>query len=157
MRFIKQKDTYSCAPVAIANILKLLGIKTYKNHKVNQGLIKILKEECKTNEHGSLPYIALDVLRSIKELKIKGTCFPTYELIKEEIDSGHIVLIDCSCRSTKYEWNDHFTVLFRNADGKYELVNSGEDLGSSLVISHMHIINKLRFDKINDCWFIKKE
>lgn len=107
MRFIRQRDQYSCGPIAILNALKWTGISiTYRSH------FKKIKTLCKTtmnwgttpenitkvlldySEHLNFEIKELVTLKSIdKHLKAGGALILEYWFNEDGIYDGHYVFI----------------------------------------------------------------
>lgn len=86
MRYIKQRDDYSCGPVALINILKWLGRKcTYTD-------LAMVKRLCNCNQNGTNSH---NMENALRVLGIKGKHVSNLNLLEavKHLEEG-IILLD---------------------------------------------------------------
>ena len=98
VRYIKQRDTYSCGPVALINVLKWSGAnKTYKDMPRAQRMVK-----CSYKEGGT---DSIDLHRALKKQKSFNVQFVSnvsiYDIDERLEDGGSVIMLESRKPSKK--------------------------------------------------------
>lgn len=88
MRFVKQRNGYTCGPIALLNLGKALGLPwTYKSH------FKQLVEACQTDKDGTIRSLLQRVMHQLfSDYRIVKVCRPTLATI-EELVKDNVILV----------------------------------------------------------------
>ena len=117
-RFIKQRDEYSCGPVAIVNALKWAGIKATYAH------VKKYKRICKTEEDmGTTLFAIHETLAATKVFKIVRLYNPPIKRIDEHIDGGGAVLFGSTKIKTEESYEGHYALIVSRSQKRYGVCN----------------------------------
>lgn len=151
IRYVKQRDSYSCGPVAIINILKWLGVE-----KVTYKLLPFAQIICNCSTDGTHD---IDIEKAMKYLEItkKRKISPSIKEVDKHLISGGIILISYV---TIFD-DGHFSLCVGKHDGKhgpyYRVINS--EFGGNDLIYRKDIIKMLHRSKLEKSWtwFIYKE
>lgn len=114
MRWIKQRNEFSCVPVAFLNILKWKGDRT--TYRENY---KTWAKECHTEKTGSWNWTSN--LRKL-DLEIKQRVQPSIREIIRELDSGSIVLMK-SAWTGRFGNHGHAFLVTKNSGKSLFCVN----------------------------------
>lgn len=115
MRFIKQKNSYSCVPVAFLNIMKWLGVRT--TYKENYHLWKMAVNTDKDGSAFKYWFPALNALPHIKVNEIKVTDISNYL-------SKNIIILLCSAWYYGLDIQKHMLLVVKEKDDKFFCVNT---------------------------------
>lgn len=118
MRYVKQRDSYSCGPIALLNILKWSGLrKTYKD-------LPILQKECKCN-NGTWPEDLQKAVKKYSNLKSFSRRKPSILKIDQHLKRHGAVILVCYWSD---EWDEeiegHFITIVGCKDKEYVCLNS---------------------------------
>jgi hypothetical protein len=124
--YVKQRNSFSCAPIAIINIGKWLGLPwTYEKQ------YKLFVEQMKCDKDGISPK---EFVRTLKTLDAKFDMFGQMELadIEKALEKGSIVAI-----SSKWYYDGkpqiHLMLVVKQSLFSFQVVNAHDDLGSGMV------------------------
>lgn len=161
VRYVKQRDHYSCGPVAIMNILKWVGVKfNYRDR------IEVLQEACKCSPPRGTKHAAFDkALRLVAELLPVDICVrrvhrPKLCQIEEHLRSGGAVVLNYRWEADEEGFSRHFMLLTKvYGDGKYFLTVNDNRQGPAVRAIHRQTFKKvnLRFqrtDRHYKAWFV---
>ncbi|MFA5024169.1 MAG: C39 family peptidase [Patescibacteria group bacterium] len=149
IRYIRQRDEYSCGPVAIVNALKFIGINATHDSVC---YVSMLCNCCR--ETGTEPE---DIERAFKalEVKFKRKIFPTLKEIDDHIDNGGALLLD-------YFWSPedgHYTLCIGRTPKYYVFVNDEDD--KTIARRKRNTLrNTMKWCRVSEnpwCWFIFKD
>ena len=119
IKYVKQKDTYTCGPVALINVLRWAG-----QLKVNPKYLKAIKAICFTDKNQGTYSKEFD--RAIKYfrpiIKIKTKKKPDLKDIDNCVDKGGIVVIGYVYKFHEIE-QAHFALIIGRTKTRYILVN----------------------------------
>lgn len=90
IRYIGQRDQYSCGPLAILNILKWAGYDITSKYLPN------LRRYCKTDENGTDTKNISKVLERYSKLKVECVPFITIKNLHNHIENGGAAIIEVS-------------------------------------------------------------
>lgn len=90
--FVRQNDTFRCAPIAIFNTLKWFDIKKFRNKRVDLSLVSTIEKLCYCTKKGTYLDNFEKVLYTIPNLLIEKIENPGYNLIKHNIQNNKLVL-----------------------------------------------------------------
>lgn len=115
MRFIKQRDSYGCGPVAIYNTLLYFDLKP--------NLRKLYKDTKADIDIGTWIHDVDKVLRKQKGLKVRKILRPTVNHF--DLKDGSIALVKFNYRRKKYKrWTGgHYIVVLGSTKKMYYSVN----------------------------------
>lgn len=163
IRYVRQKDDYSCGPVALINAIKWLGYNY--PYKDNIFFIKKLCD-CKKEEDWSGTHY-YDLSKALKKLKIKNKFNenPKISEIIEHIENEGSLILRELYKENK-EWCGHYFFIYGydSQEKEFLTVNSRKDETMSKISLHdlkksLSIkANRLEKSDINRsiCWFIFK-
>lgn len=125
VRYVKQRDKYSCGPVAIMNVLKWVGVKFTYNTR-----IKVLQEICNCIPIRGTKHAAFDkAFRRTMELlpidiRVRRVHRPKLKQIEDHLRSKGIVILNYRWQSKGVKGiSRHFMLLTKiYGTGKYFLV-----------------------------------
>jgi len=156
MRYIKQKDNYSCGPVAIVNALKWAGEKTtYKN-------IKEIKQKCNCVSPSGMWHSRMTAyLRKNKSLvvtKIRESPNIKIKEIDNWLGLNNIVILRYNMWVRQNIWAGHYIMISDKTDGLYKVHNIGDKSSLTLTVSQLKYMVKDHLGKWPpDAWFIRKK
>jgi predicted double-glycine peptidase len=150
IRYIRQRDTYSCGPIAIINTLKWLG-----HENITYKLLPAIRMMCKCEyEFGTHD---LDLERTLKALGIKKKrkVVPTIKEIDKHLDNDGIIILQYSITP----FDGHYVLCIRRTAKSYFLVNDSNDRTISRM-SRGVFKRLIKWDKNDEkpwAWFIYKD
>lgn len=114
MRFIRQRNGYSCVPIAFLNILKWAGLPiTYKDYAY-------WKKKTKTDTDGAVYQDWFPVLNGIKYIKVKKAKVCD---ISSHIFNGRIILLGSAWRAG-HDVNKHLFLVTGENKSSFYCVNT---------------------------------
>jgi hypothetical protein len=117
-RFIKQRDNYSCGPVAIVNALKWAGVRATYAHVT---LYSIL---CETEKDIGTQISALHkALTLTKAFKVVRLYNPSIKRIDEHVDGGGAVLFASTTVLTEEDYEGHYALIVSRSPKKFGICN----------------------------------
>ena len=127
-RYVKQRDTSSCGPDAIVNILKWLECKVTYDYVKFTRLLCNWEPADPTGEGGGCTN--QDLERALKKLSInkKRKIKPSLKEIDAHIDSGGIVLLSYCVPYSRpgfFKEEGHFALCVGRTQRSYWMVNDG--------------------------------
>lgn len=121
MRYIKQRDTYSCGSVAVINALKWAGYKiTYNSH------IKRIKKLTRNNIDGVRNEDMIKALRKYKGIKATFKRSISLKEANKQLEKGNSLIIGFDYRDKYNEWCGHSIFVASKIDKQYKVVNDFE-------------------------------
>jgi hypothetical protein len=118
IRWIAQKNLYSCGPVAILNTLKWIGFPiSYKQN------YKFWKKKCRCTEGGTHQHYFQICLNNIKNATIISKNLPTIESIEHALASEQIIIMKSSYVLDKRKIEGHFFIISNMTDEQFFCVN----------------------------------
>lgn len=111
IRYIKQRDQFSCAPVVILNALKWLGhdVSYARDYVSTRGLAGSIKG------YGTP---ARGFLRAARKLPMTRICQPNWSKIKRALKDGHAVIV-----RSRWPNGSHIFLVTRMTDRSVFCVN----------------------------------
>lgn len=158
-RYVKQKDSFRCGPVAILNALKWAGIKVSYDSFINCLTLLCLCTPSRGTKHGDFDLI----LRGVGEgyYTVKRIYRPKLNQIEKHLKSGGAVILnyrihrDSTCERRHFQ----FTIDTDRKGEKFKIANIGSKK-AVCTISRLGFKNRfLRFqrtDKSFKGWFLTK-
>lgn len=144
MRYCKQKDMYSCGPVAILNALKWGGANaTYRKH------IRFLTQECKTTSDGTEDKDFDRTLRTNGRnwfSVAKPKYFDIYT-ITDHLHSGGAVIIAHLELNPPHDWHYSLWIGANNTGGETLYLGVNAEYGFTHSLIDSDTMNRL----ITDC------
>lgn len=157
MRFVKQKDQYSCGPIAIMNALKWAGLPaTYRTH------FHKIRSLCKTTmSWGTTPdNMTMALLKHSKYLNFTTKSLVTLKEIEKHLDAGGAVILEYWFKDEK-DYDGHYVFIFREHGHDFMAVNAM--LGSPAaqpcpreLLKSMLSCKKYRHTGSPSAWFITR-
>ncbi|RLF68209.1 MAG: hypothetical protein DRN26_00085 [Thermoplasmata archaeon] len=147
VRWLGQRDSFRCGPIAVLNIMKWAGIKTFLGRRVTEKLAKgLLTTLTKTDLEGTWAKDLVEVVRNIPGIHISNGKRPTRRYIKKQLDKGKIVLLDAPWFDKKTRKHvPHFSLIVdKTPSGAYYKVVNHYDGVSSCWIPAKDLANLLR-------------
>lgn len=123
VRFLRQRDQYSCGPIAILNALKWAGLQlTYKDN------FKQIKKLCKTTASwGTTPENITNVLSKYTEhLNFEIKALITLKDIERHLKKGGAVILEYWFKENLDIYDGHYVFIFQ-IFGKDFVVANGID------------------------------
>jgi predicted double-glycine peptidase len=122
-RWIRQRNNYSCGPVAIMNLLKWLGESvTYANDYA------YWLKQCKTAKYGTSLYNFTRVLYNLDGIKISPRNVPNIGVIDEALLNGRAVVMKSAYISNDV-YEGHYYLITDCTDKSYYCVNLNDKHG----------------------------
>ena len=122
-RWIRQRNDFSCGPVAIMNLLKWLGESvTYAND------YKYWANKCKTAEYGTTLHDFVRVLYNLDGIKISPRNVPNIGVIDEALQSGKAVVMK-SAYIVDNVYEGHYYLITDQTDKSFYCVNLNDKHG----------------------------
>lgn len=161
MRYVKQRDHYSCGPVAIMNVLKWVGVRFNYQER-----IKVLQEACDCVPTRGTRHAAFDrALRLAAKLvtadvRIRRVHRPKLSQIEEHLRSGGAVVLNYRWKTDEKGFSRHFMLLTKvYGSGKYFLTVNDRTDGPAARGIHRATLKKfnLRFQRPDThykAWFV---
>lgn len=126
-RFIKQRDTFSCGPVAMINLYKWAGFPfTYKDVKPMQKVLGTGKPSGVTGLCGTFSHVIEKELENCDLIDYKryyyGSSPGAYKKMEKHLDDGGCCIINVY-------WNNgggHYFLVIAHTKNKYVTVNYAE-------------------------------
>ena len=147
MRYLVQRNEFSCGPIAIINTLKWCGARaTYSSH------YKKLVKDCKTDIHGtSDSAFSYQLKRYTRGLvsEIVTDVGPELNNIMSHLENGGLVLL--AHELPRY---GHFVCLTYNAEA---ILAINDHKGNTKKISKRTLKSWLKFKDINYCFYVSKK
>ena len=118
IRWIAQKNLYSCGPIAILNTLKWLGFPiSYKQHYC------FWKKKCLCTKEGTHQHYFQKCLDNIKNATITSKNLPTISYIEQSIQNNQLVVMKSSYMLEKRKVEGHFFIISDMTDEQFFCVN----------------------------------
>jgi len=114
MRYLKQRDRYSCGPTALANMMLWTGIKESAS-SMRKKFIKFCN--CIPG-YGCSTGVLENTLFYIKNIDFETIEWPTLRKLDRHLDSGGIAII-----RIRHKIGGHFYLCTRKTKKMYEVVN----------------------------------
>lgn len=156
VRFLRQKDQYSCGPVAVINALKWAGLPlTYKSD------FKEIKTRCKTTaDWGTTPHNISKVLSQYDELSFEIKQLITLKDIEEHLLSGGAVILEYWFKDETL-YDGHYVFIYEREGNDFVVVNHMSDGSAVQVCSRQNLKSMLRCKKYRytgspSAWLIRK-
>lgn len=155
MRYMKQRDNYSCGPVALANVMKWAGSK-----KSAGSLRKYFMPICKCSpENGTRPWEIHNALLTIDDISFEKVEYPGLQDLDGHLDDGGIVLL-----RVRYEDGGHYFICTRRTQKMYEVINRKVDHVTKSLVSRKTMSKDISYADVfiggayyAVAWLIKKE
>jgi len=151
LRFVKQRDEYSCAPVALLNLCKWAGVGC----AYNDDLYCWIKEhcECKPRYGSSDPFIHATLLALAREYNwaVRFRVEPSAAQLRDELDNGNAVLL-CGMYDDD---EDHIALVIDYDKRGLWAVNWWFDSETVRRIGWKYL-ETLRSRKPLLCWFVRQ-
>ncbi|MFA5024119.1 MAG: C39 family peptidase [Patescibacteria group bacterium] len=152
IRYVKQRDEYSCGPIAILNAMKWLGKPvTYKD------LARLKDICCCRSPNGTWPKVISVVLKILK-IKYLYKAKPSIKEIDKHLDDGGSILLVHYYNITR----GHYVLCIGKTEKYYTLINDG--MNNTITRCHKNTMKKMLHTKHKTlrqygpcCWFIFKE
>jgi len=120
IRWISQKNNFSCGPIAILNLLKWIGLSiSYKRN------YEKLFKSCKCTWKGTHQHVFQKCLDKINGVVICPKNLPTIESIEAAIQLGQIVIMKSSYVMEKTV-EGHFFIISEMTEDKFFCINIGD-------------------------------
>ncbi len=156
MRFVKQRDNYSCGPIGVINALKWAGFPlSYQKH------FRKIKKKCKTTRSwGTLVdriSVALDWY--VGQIEYEREQLVTYRRLLRHLKQGGSAILEYWFKEDNGTWDGHYVFIFME-DGEFVVTNPLEG-GTKEVVSADYIKAALRCRKYRvtgspSAWLIRK-
>lgn len=127
MRYIKQRDNYSCGPVALANAMKWAGSKDSAS-ALRKHFIPICN--CTPEDGGTRPWDLHSALETIDIISFDKIEYPSLQDLDDHLDGGGIVLL-----RVRYEDGGHYFLCTRRTPQMYEVINRKSDHKTKALVS----------------------
>ena len=162
-RYVKQRDAYSCGPVAIMNVLKWAGQQFAYQDKIAR-----IQWWCKNKKKRGTNHLNFDrALRHFgKHLNIKRVYYPKLHEIEAHLNQGGIVVLTCITDKTKIRGisytSRHFVLIDHvSKTGKtFFLINSYSNTKARVACLRTTLKKlQLRYQRVDShykAWFINK-
>lgn len=118
IRWIAQRNKYSCGPIAILNVMKWAGLQV--NYKKDY---KFLSQKCRCTKDGTHQYSFQKCLDNIKNTSVLQKNLPTIASIEESIESKSIVVMKSSYLLRPKKVEGHFFIISEMTDDQFFCVN----------------------------------
>jgi hypothetical protein len=130
VRWLGQRDSFRCGPVALVNVIKWAGIKEFEGHQVNERLAKgYLTDKCEAARDGTTTEAFEKVLYAIPGLSI-AKFSPAWSVnIKFWLTLGYVVILSSEWwDSGEREYLPHYCLLIDTTHGGafYTVINGYE-------------------------------
>ena len=119
MRWIKQRNNFSCATIAILNLMKWLGLRISYKRDYN----RIRKKLHCDGSHGTYVRDFEKVIQTIKQAVIQRKRNPTVRDLQKAIDAGYLVIL----RYKISRYVNHVVVLHKRNHHCFFIVNINKD------------------------------
>ncbi len=161
VRYVKQRDHYSCGPVAIMNVLKWVGVRFNYQER-----IKVLQEACDCVPTRGTRHAAFDrALRHVVgllpvDVRVRRVHRPKLSQIEEHLLSGGIVVLNYRWKTDEEGFSRHFVLLTKvSGNGKYFLTANDSTGGPAARVINRATLKKfnLRFQRPDPhykAWFV---
>lgn len=159
MRYMKQRDNYSCGPVAIMNVLKWAGLKFSYGEKIDY-----ISKLCKCKAPGGSYHNHFDkALRNVTDglLKIQKIKRPKLAQIEEHLKTGGVVIINYAWKKIDKKGR-HYALIadINKSELSMLLINDFEKGPARCWVSRqMFRTYNLRFQRTDPyykAWFVYK-
>ena len=156
MRFLRQRDQYSCGPVSVINALKWAGLPlSYRKH------YKKIKKKCKTDKGwGTYTHNITKTLGGFKEIWFETVPLITYRQLKDHLMNGGAAILEYWYREDDGSYDGHYAFVYMTHDLEFVVVN---DMWTETVkrVEPNYIKEKLRCRKYRStgspsAWLIRK-
>ena len=138
MRYCKQRDRFSCGPVAIINALKFFGVKaTYKDVPKYRKLTN-----CRRPHGVKRKYINKPLQNIFKCTKINN---PTMRQLDDFLKKGYPIILSHLIRKNAKTWGHFIFIPRRERDG-FVLINEYKNRTKDFV-SRKFMVDMLRLKK----------
>lgn len=121
VRWIAQKNTFSCGPVAILNVLKWAGFPISYKKDYN-----FWKKKCKCSNYGTHQPKFQDCLQNLKNISAIPKNLPTISFIEDILQSNQIVIMKSTSRITSQRDLGHFFLIVEMTEDSFFIVNDIE-------------------------------
>lgn len=125
IRFAKQRNTYSCGPVAIINALKWAGRNiTYIKH------FKKIKKLCyTTSEYGTTPDGITNALEHYKKyISFERKELITLREIDQHLSEGGALILEYWFKECGNNYDGHYSFIFRMNEKDFIAVNNMNEI-----------------------------
>lgn len=156
-RYVRQKDQFSCGPIAIMNALKWAGIRTtYKTH------FREIRTLCKTTASwGTTPENMTATIRKYcRCLNFTTKSLVTLREIDEHLASGGAVILEYWFRD-EMDYDGHYVFIFR--EHGHDFIAANAMLGSPAaqpcprgMLKSMLSCKKYRHTGSPSAWFLTR-
>lgn len=125
-RWIRQRNFYSCGPVALLNLSKWLGEKvTYANDYL------YWFDKCSCSVYGSSPTNFVQALYSIENIKITPRSIPTMCIIDESLKKNRAIVMKSASLGVGEFWGEnrivgHYYLITERSKDSFFCVNYDE-------------------------------
>lgn len=137
MRYLKQRDQYSCGPVAIANAMKWAGSKESAS-KIRKRFIQECK--CSPKHNGCYTDDLEEALCEADLLEFERINWPGLDDLDKHLDGGGVVLL-----RIRHEHGGHYFLCTRRTPKMYEVVNYKRIRNTTCKISRETMRKDLEF------------
>lgn len=161
VRYVKQRDHYSCGPVAIMNVLKWVGVRfNYRDR------IKAFQEACsciptRGTNHSSFDRALRQIVGLLPvDVRVRRVHRPKLSQMEEHLRSGGIVVLNYRWEAEEEGFSRHFMLLTKvYGSGKYFLTVNDRRRGPAAQAIHRSTLKKfnLRFQRPDPhykAWFV---
>lgn len=121
VRWIAQKNNFSCGPVAILNILKWAGFPVSYNKDY-----KFWKTKCKCTEYGTHQPLFQKCLINLKNILSTPKNLPTISSIEDAIKNNQLVVMKSTFMIDSKRDLGHFFVISEMTEHSFFCVNDVE-------------------------------
>lgn len=122
-RWIRQRNSYTCGPVAIMNLLKWLGEKV-----IYAKDFEYWKNKCKTQKYGTSLCDFVKVLYKIEGIKISPRNVPNIGVLDEALLQGRAIVMK-SAYIEKGIYIGHYYLITETTDKSYYCINLNDKHG----------------------------
>lgn len=153
MKYVAQRNLYSCGPIAIINALKWAGQNvTYK--KYYKKLIRKTKCTYSGTHDLNISVALFDYVNSFN--KIEWLVEPTIKDINKHLSSGGAAIISYDLLSNEVKEREcHFLLVVKKEKEYYHVVN-GTQGGKAFEKWHKSIIN-MRLKAAQSAWLLERK
>lgn len=161
VRYLKQQDEFRCGPVLLLNLMKWLGMKSWKGHRINKELADtILTKLCKCYVYGTDDTTMHSLL---SRLPIKAIFRRKFDLqvLDDHLESSarRSVILGYLFTAKDSSEKGHYALIVEKLKNSYVIINY-EDSFTHENIKTVDIISKKRIQKVLSkeatCWLVTK-
>jgi hypothetical protein len=153
MRYVSQRDSYSCGSIAVLNTLKWSGMRvTYKSH------MKRVNKLCNANISGILDRDITTALSHYKSLKFRVRRCITMRQLDSHLKKGGCAIIAYEFRLLDEECG-HYIFIPGKKDDNFIIVNDSASKDTIIYYDRKEMVDLLRYRGFRGspcAWLISK-